>query len=153
MADWFSGVVRLPAKWLPRRAVSEPGDDPEWQRIPGPSFPFMIDGRQLKAALRGAGAAERRAEPSGDAAGMGNREQSEVPRDTSALRLKAKAWLGEFVANGRHRDRDSTLEVMRAAHPGLGVRGSHAVWREYTEVNPHLHLSRPGAKLKRNADN
>ena len=54
IADWFAGAVILRDKWLPRRAIDEPGDDPEWQRIPGRSFPFMIARQQLEAALKAA---------------------------------------------------------------------------------------------------
>ncbi len=75
------------------------------------------------------------------------------PRDTSALRLKAKAWLAEFVGAGNHRDRDNTLIAMRLAHPGLGVRGSLAVWGKFTRNHRDLKLSRPGRKSKRNTNN
>ena len=51
MADWFAGAIILADKWLPRRAISEPGNDPEWQRIPGRSFPFKLDRQQLETAL------------------------------------------------------------------------------------------------------
>ena len=51
LVDWFAGAVVLPDKWLPRRAISEPGDDPEWQRISGRSFPFEYDRQELEAAL------------------------------------------------------------------------------------------------------
>lgn len=63
IADWFAGEVRLPEKWLPRRAISEPGDDPEWQRIPGRSFPFKIVRPQLEAALKAARAGADLSEP------------------------------------------------------------------------------------------
>lgn len=63
MADWFAGAIILPDKWLPRRAISEPGDDPEWQRVPGRSFPFKFDRQELEAALRAAHAALNRVEP------------------------------------------------------------------------------------------
>jgi hypothetical protein len=174
MADWSAGAIILPPKWLPRRAISEPGDDPEWQRIPGPSFPFKIDRQQLEAALKAAGdrqpsssekseaeaeidavgaAGHHEVEPASDNAGTGSDKQSEAPHDTVSLRGKAKQWLAAHAAAGKHRDRNSTLEAMRAAHPGLGVRGSRAVWGEFTRANPHLQLSRRGAKLKRNANN
>jgi hypothetical protein len=55
LVDWFAGAVVLPDKWLPRRAISEPGDDPEWQRVPGRRFPFEFDRQELEAALRAAG--------------------------------------------------------------------------------------------------
>ena len=63
IADWLAGAIILPDKWLPRRAVSEPGDDPEWQRIPGRSFPFKIAPRQLEAILAGAGRTVTRRDP------------------------------------------------------------------------------------------
>jgi hypothetical protein len=75
------------------------------------------------------------------------------PRDTSARRLKAKAWLTAFIDKGKHRDRNSTLKEMRAAHPGLTIRGSFALWGEFARANPELHLSRRGRKSKRNPKN
>jgi hypothetical protein len=57
MADWFAGAVFLPDKVYQRRAMSEPGDDPEWQHVGGQSFPFLIDRQQLEEALRNVGAA------------------------------------------------------------------------------------------------
>jgi hypothetical protein len=76
------------------------------------------------------------------------------PRDTGALRSKAKIWLARFVADGEHVDRDNTLKKMRDKHPGLGVRGSKDVFRVYSDANPELKLSAPGRrKSKRNTNN
>jgi hypothetical protein len=55
--DWFTGAIILSAKWLPRQAISEPGDDPEWQRIPGQTFEFKLYRRQLEAILKSVHAA------------------------------------------------------------------------------------------------
>jgi hypothetical protein len=63
--------------------------------------------------------------------------QPEAPHDTVALRGKAKKWLSAHITAGEHQNRDSTLEAMRAAHPGLGVRGSlPAVWGEFAKEKP-----------------
>ena len=74
---------------------------------------------------RSRSAAERdKAQPTNDATGTGDDGEPEAPRDTVALRRRARMWLAAYVASGEHRDRGTTLEAMRAAHPGLGVRAS-----------------------------
>lgn len=69
---------------------------------------------------RSPSAAERyEAEPASDTSGTGDDGEPEAPRDTVALRGKARMWLAAYVASGEHRDHGTTLEAMRAAHPGL----------------------------------
>jgi hypothetical protein len=98
-------------------------------------------------------AGRREAEPASDTSGTGDDGEPVAPRDTVALRGKARMWLAAYVASSEHRSRDAALGAMRAAHPGLGVRGSLAVWGEFAKGNPHLELSRRGAKSKRNTNN
>jgi len=93
------------------------------------------------------------AESLGSTAETGDDVEPSSPRDTMALRSRAKKWLAAHVGARAQGDRDSTLKAMRAAHPGLGVRGSLAVWGEFVKENPQLELSRRGAKLKRNTNN
>ena len=83
----------------------------------------------------------------------GDDSDPQVPRDTVGLRRQAKIWLTAHITAGNHRDREDTLRTMRAAHPGLSVRGSFALWGEVAKENPQLGLSRRGRKLKRNANN
>lgn len=56
-ADWFAGAVILPGRRFQRRALDEWNDDPEWQEVPGQSFPFLIDRRELETALKRASSA------------------------------------------------------------------------------------------------
>jgi hypothetical protein len=100
-----------------------------------------------------AGAAECRADPASDTSGVKDDAKDGAPRDTVALRGRAKEWLAAYVNSGAHRDRDSTLKAMCQAHPGLSVRGSLAVWSKFSKDHPNLQLSRRGAKLKRNTNN
>lgn len=74
-----------------------------------------------------------------------------APRDTSALRHRAKKWLAEHVISGNHEDRPTTVDLMRKLHPGLGMRGALTIFRDYSKSNPKLKLSKAGRKSKRNA--
>lgn len=76
---------------------------------------------------------------------------ADAPRDTSALRHRAKKWLAEHVTSGNHEDRSKTVALMRKVHPGLGVRGSLEIFQDYSKSNPKLKLSKAGRKPKRNA--
>jgi hypothetical protein len=124
------------------RAVYHIGKAPEGRAMPGGSA-----GRHSPLSQ-----VEGGDDPAADATAKDS-AQPEALRETMALRLKAKTWLAAQIASGKHRARDSTLADMRAAHPGLGIRGSKAVWGEFVKENPDLQLSRRGAKLKRNTNN
>jgi len=99
------------------------------------------------------GVANGYAEPAQGSSGPVEDGAPELPRDTLGLRRKAGDWLADYVAEKKHRDRDSTLAAMRAAHSGLGIRGSRAVWSKFAKASPGLRLSLPGRKSKRNTSN
>jgi hypothetical protein len=156
LIDWFSGAV-VKTLHLQRRTVRKPGQHPE-HTVHTDRYRFTIDRRQLETVLKAVGAAasaaeRHKTEPASDASETGDDRVPEAPRDTMPLRGKARMWLAAYVASGKHQKRDTTLEAMREAHPGLGVRGSLMVWAEFAKENPHLQLSRRGAKLKRNTNN
>jgi hypothetical protein len=66
--------------------------------------------------------------------------------DVSSLEQKARDWLAQHIADGKHRAKGSTLDEMHDEFPELGARAGLKVWTEFTVKNRHLNLSARGRK-------
>jgi hypothetical protein len=120
MADWFAGAIATPDKWLPRRAISEPGEDPEWQRIPGRSFPFRFDRREFEALLTRARQNGRRGNRiASRSPGPARRDSSQKPdpRDKSVTMIGGleKALASGALVEGRRATLKAAYDAMLAA--------------------------------------
>lgn len=125
----------------------------KWTRAVTPDWALIESELREKAGCLSPVTAQAPSAPENPGSRTQDDPEKDQPRDTMAVRVKATKWLADFVTNGEYIRRDDTLTKMRAEHPGLGVRGSKQVFKDYSNKHPELKLSRAGPKPKRNTNN